>query len=257
MNGIIAACTSCGSHTYVTPLHDEKGGPLMCPLCAGQWHAKHGRQRRAGRIVVKAIKAFYEAGGKSWDIRKLKDAAFGIGAYADGDTIGAELGDITTELLADTLQLTHPDKHPPERQELATRVTQELLALKPFVFPKPVPPPAQPPTPRDASVNVPGRNFEEALQATRSYPCFDCADTVPYYYCSTCKAEWEKRRKDKRDSQNARQRKWYARRKRSGRWTERSCPECKRPIGERRSDTKYCSPACRQKAHRKRKGARA
>ena len=260
MTVALAACSSCGDHTYVATLHDDKGGPLMCPLCAGQWHAKHGRRRRAGRIVVKAIKAYYEAGGASVDIHKLKMAAWGIGSYAAGDTIGAELGDITTELLTDALQLTHPDKHPPERRELATRVTQELLALKPYVFPKPVRPSMQPqPAPRNGSDKVVSEIFEKALRASQSYPCFDCADTVPFYFCSTCKAEWENRRKDERERVNASQRRWYARRKQFLRLHEHkrqvTCPECSRPVGERRTDAKYCSPACRQSAHRKRKGA--
>jgi hypothetical protein len=44
------------------------------------------------------------------------------------DSAGIDKDDID---LADILVLTHPDHHPPERQELARRVTQALLAVEP------------------------------------------------------------------------------------------------------------------------------
>jgi hypothetical protein len=52
--------------------HGEQGGPSVCPVCAGKWHAEHGRKRRAGRVVIRAIKAFEEAGGQWTDVDKLK-----------------------------------------------------------------------------------------------------------------------------------------------------------------------------------------
>ena len=36
---------------------------------------------------------------------------------------------VSTTLLRDAILLTHPDRHPPQRGPLATRVTQELNAL--------------------------------------------------------------------------------------------------------------------------------
>jgi hypothetical protein len=91
----------------------------------------------------------YEKAGGSWaDVTKLKDSAlFGFGSapwhvldplgyLTDAINTDAEIVDLTSELLDDAVRLTHPDCHPPERQELAKRVTQELLALKPFAFPK-------------------------------------------------------------------------------------------------------------------------
>jgi hypothetical protein len=27
---MMGACTKCGTHGYVMPLHDERGGPLFC-----------------------------------------------------------------------------------------------------------------------------------------------------------------------------------------------------------------------------------
>ncbi len=82
----------------------------------------------------------------------FEDWGIDLVGYVNADTIGAEVGDITAELLADTIELTHPDKHPPEREEKAKRVTQELLALKPFVFPAPKPEPLKPQKRRDTSL---------------------------------------------------------------------------------------------------------
>ena len=110
---------------------------MRCPLCVGQWNAKQGRRRRAGRVVIRAMMAFYDAGGTGKDIDKLKRAASLGGdslfsmfprervdelAYMEGIARmdGAD-ADMTSELLADVLQLTHPDHHPPEREEQARR----------------------------------------------------------------------------------------------------------------------------------------
>src|SRR6516225_1101906 len=60
----VAQCEGCGEHTFLIPLHGGKGGPLRCPLCVGKWNAEHGKRRRTGRIVIRAIKAFLDAGGK-------------------------------------------------------------------------------------------------------------------------------------------------------------------------------------------------
>ncbi len=147
-NGTVTHCSRCGEHTYVTPLHGDKGGPLFCPLCAGAWHAEHTKRRKWGRIIVKAMEAYGREGGKWTDFDKLKLAAAGYDIlHLEADTLGAEIGDITTELLDDTIKLTHPDRHPPEHRELAQRVTSELLALRPFVFPAPKPEPAPKPMP--------------------------------------------------------------------------------------------------------------
>ncbi len=145
----VANCPKCGKPGLVMPLHLDKGGPEMCLQCGMEWHAKHTRRRRFGRIVIKAMRLYLDNGGKFTDLDKFKQsialASLGIRQHSDllglGDTIGTDVGDITTELLTDVLQLVHPDKHPPERRELATRVTQELLALQPFVFPAPKPKP--------------------------------------------------------------------------------------------------------------------
>jgi hypothetical protein len=188
-------CEGCGQHSFLIPLHGGKGGPLRCPLCVGAWNAEHGRKRRVGRVVIRAMAAFLEAGGSFTDLDKLKLSAsgftkgFGVDplgyttgiASTDGETI-----EFTSELLADVLKLTHPDHHPPERQELAHRVTQELLALQPFVFPAPKPEPE--PT-SEPSIRARKKSKAEPSQAAH-YPCADCADAVPSEYCDACRAEW-------------------------------------------------------------------
>jgi hypothetical protein len=54
-------CAKCGKHGYVTPLHGERGGPLCCLLCVGEWHGEHGRRMRTGRIVIRAMNAYEDA----------------------------------------------------------------------------------------------------------------------------------------------------------------------------------------------------
>lgn len=192
-------CANCKKQNSLIQLHDDNGGPWVCPVCAGKWHAEHGRRRKAGRVVIRAIIAYEAAGGKWHDIDKLKTSTlyrtFGgfdgldpLGYMADAIDSKGEITDLTTELLDDAIRLTHPDCHPPERQELAHRVTQELLALRPFTFAKPTPPKPwpdgipQPPAPRNDYAKSPSGTFKEPLQAT--YPCSDCKSTVPYFYCS-------------------------------------------------------------------------
>jgi hypothetical protein len=240
-------CGGCDEHALLVPLHGDRGGPLRCLLCAGEWNARHTRRQKWGRIIIKAMKMFEKEGGRWGDLDKLKVAASGLLSpnFFPGfeDTIGAEVGDITAELLDETLQLTHPDRHPLERRELAQRVTQELLALKPFVFPAPKPKPR----PSDASV------WSHAATAVSRnvYPCELCADEVPLFYCHPCRAEWEKRRQVELKREAAKRRERRARRRASQ--PPAKCAACGSNIAvSRRKDAKFCSPACRQRAHRER-----
>jgi hypothetical protein len=252
MNG---TCDRCGEASWLMPLHGDKGGPLWCFMCAGARNAEHSRRRKWGRIIIKAMKIYLKEGGQWNDLDKFKlhgsEFDYVILPGYEEDTIGAEVGDITAELLDDTLQLTHPDRHPPERRDLAKRTTQALLALKPFVFPAPKPEPAPvaaPPPPRDTSLKVADETFKKPSQ---TYPCELCADHAPYFYCDPCKAEWNKRYQLERERENGKQRKQYARRQ----WRRRAllppvtCP-CGAKIEGKRKDARYCSAACRQRAHR-------
>jgi hypothetical protein len=233
-------------------LHDLKGGLLRCPLCIGAWHGEHGRRRKLGRIVIRAISAFLEGGGEIKHLEKLKIAAITGGSciinldplgYLNGvaDNRDEEIL-LTTELLADVLRLVHPDLHPPERQDLARRVTQGLLALQPFTFPaaKPKPEPINPPSVAAATDRSPPKK--------QTYPCPDCADTVPYFYCDTCKAEWDRQREKEREKEREQRRRWAANRK--ARRQPKLCAACMTVFSGKRTDARFCSATCRQRGHR-------
>lgn len=252
-------CEGCWrSAVVLTPLHGpEKGGPLRCYVCAGAWQAEHGRKRRMGRVVIRAIKAFTDGGGSWDDVDKLKITAAGHGLFEGFDPLGymaetAAMADetvlLTSELLADALRLTHPDAHPPERQEIANRVTQQLLALQPFVFPAVKP---EPPVPPDKashvtpSWQVPNRTAVEPL---RRYPCTECASAAPMYYCTACRAEYDRRHREELAAINAKRK---ARRIKARQARRKPCAICGNEFRGKRKDARYCSPACRQRAHRK------
>jgi hypothetical protein len=255
-------CDGCGEFSFLLPLHGEKGGPPRCPLCIGRWHGEHGRRRNRGRVVIRAIKGFIEGGGNWGDIEKLKLTAMGSGLF-DLDPLGYMAGaantadeviELTSELLADALNLVHPDLHPPERKEMAHRVTSQLLALKPFVFAA-----QKPKAPEKPSKKRPRYDSSEVSAETRKepsrpkYPCPDCADTSSYFYCDACRSEWERRLEEERQRDNAKQRKWYAERKerRERLKPPMICATCGTKFQGKRKDARYCSGACRQKAHRK------
>jgi hypothetical protein len=256
-------CAICKKRDYVRPLHGDKGGPLCCLLCQGKWHAEHGRRRRFGRIVIRALAVYFKNGGKKEDVWKLKLAAEGRAYHLPLDVLGylndtAETNDenvdLTAELLADALQLTHPDHHPPERKELAQRVTQRLLDLKPFVFPElKLEPQAEDTRVTDIDQGR-GEPEKEPLQIRRpSYPCPECSDTIPFYYCEACRDEWRKRQQKERDEEAAKRRAWYARRKeRLARLKPpTTCASCRSKFKSKRKDARFCCDNCRQRAHRK------
>jgi hypothetical protein len=228
-------CEGCNKAAWLIPLHGERGGPLRCFMCAGAWNAEHTKRRKWGRIVIKAIKMFLKEGGQYGDIDKLKLEA-SAGGFRDfmpgglfmagyADTIGAEVGDISSELLDDVLQLVHPDRHAVEQKAQATRVTQELLALRPFVFPAPKPQPIEE-MPKPAAKPSSPRDADEDMRE-RPYPCELCSDTRPYFYCDTCKAEYKKREHEKDERRKASQRKQYARRPKM--WTPPSDKDAPKP----------------------------
>jgi hypothetical protein len=261
MTGSIGKCQKCSQRGYIMPLHGEKGGPLFCPPCIGAWHGEHGKKLKWRRIVVRALRAYQDAGGRLWksDLDAMSLAASGLAVSSiDADYVPSEIGDITSELLTNILQLTHPDRHPPELRELAKSVTAELLALKPFVFPAPKPPP--PPVYEANNDGSPKKHvFQISKPSKPKYPCQLCVYELPRNYCDSCKAEWEKREEQRREEQdkkrlerNARQRQRYAWRKRKPSLT--FCQSCAAEFRPKRHDTKYCSASCRQKAYLQRNG---
>jgi hypothetical protein len=250
-------CDGCKRRALLTPLHGpEKGGPLRCYVCAGTWQAEHGQKRRIGRVVIRALKAFVDAGGSHRDAQSLTLAAMASGivggflpdrlgymaeaAVEEGETIT-----LTSELLTDILRLIHPDLHPSERRQLATRTTQQLLALQPFVFPAPKLKPSR----ADAAMR--NASFDAPAHRQR-YPCVDCASTIPLNYCTVCRAEYEKRWLEECERERAKQRQWYAARKaRRARWKRPTpCASCGKEVKGKREDARFCSAACRQRAHR-------
>ena len=252
-------CTMCGGHGYCRPLHGDKGGPMCCLTCLGKWHGEHGRRRKWGLIVTRAIAAYLEAGGKRDDIEKLTVAVGGIfdplgyGFVADEDA-----PELTSELLTRAISLVHPDKHPPERRELAASVTGELTALQPFVFPAKKKEPEPPSKPRKATksdklADELRAQLDETKKIPERYPCSDCADAVPMDYCDACKAEYERREQVKFERRTAKQRAQYALRRKVALATRPPafCAVCGKGFKSKRADSRYCSDRCRQQAHRK------
>lgn len=269
----MSPCSKCGrGGVLVVPLHGERGGPSWCLDCGMAWHAEHTRRRKAGRLVSKAISLYLREGGTGSAVSKLARYAgldSGLSFIArelsgiEPDTIGAELGDFSTELVDDILQLVHPDKHPEERRALAHRVTQAVLALRPFTFPAPVPKPEAPPeTPVTDPVRESWRGLKDALEEHRTkepYPCEACLGHTPYFYCRACRAIWDERQAAKHAEENAKQRRRYQRRKELRSWeqAERVCAVCGAAMAAGRKDRRTCSATCRQRAQRARRHATA
>jgi hypothetical protein len=262
-----AECAMCGKRDYCSPLHGDKGGPPCCIVCIGKWHGEYGRRRRLGRIVIRAMAAYFDGGGSWTDVEKLKMSAMGkefgdwdldslfdpLGYLADTANTSDETIELTSELLADAIKIAHPDLHPPEGRDLAQRVSQALIALQPFTFPAQKPKPVAPPPSDDAkSWRRESKSNKPKAKPTR-YPCVDCADAVPADYCDACRAEYDRREQEKFERRTAKQRAQYARRRKELLATRPPmvCAFCGEGFESKRADGRYCSDRCRQQAHRK------
>lgn len=51
-------CPKCEKHSLLIHLHGEKGGPLLCCVCAGRWQGEHGRLPPGARAAIE----FFPAG---------------------------------------------------------------------------------------------------------------------------------------------------------------------------------------------------
>lgn len=218
MSNVLCCQTpGCKETLFLSPLHGDAGGPLMCVPCRLNWD-KDDAARRARE--------------PDWK-RKL---------YGDDRAYKrSEIAYLTAELLQDALVLVHPDHQPPERAELAKRVTVELLALKPFVPPKPKPTPVT-----DVRGPPPAAN---AKPLRLDYPCARCYATVPLYYCDGCRKQYDEIRQHKRNRAALQQRRLRARRRAMR--PPASCLACGAKFKGKRQDARFCSDACRQKSHRK------
>jgi hypothetical protein len=156
-----------------------------------------------------------------------------------------EVIELTSEVLTDTLKLTHPDHHPPERQALAHHVTRQLLALQPFVFPTSKPKVVTPTPQHNEPVTF---SAEVNKKSSQAYPCQKCADTAPYWYCTACRAEYDRRRRVDLDKENAGRRALRAKMRLLK--PPATCVECKTTFKPTRKDARFCTPRCRQRSHR-------
>jgi hypothetical protein len=80
-------------------------------MCLGRWHGEHGRRRKWAGVVVRAIAAYFDAGGKYDDVDKLKIAAGGkvdLLGYGTEDLIAQDAPELTSELLTRAISPTLP-----------------------------------------------------------------------------------------------------------------------------------------------------
>jgi len=218
-------CSRCGKLTFMlVRLHGERGGPELCPDCKVQ---KQLDQKRKD---------------KEWD-RVL--GALGGGLFGP-DTADDE--EVCRELIDEALTLTHPDRHSPERNALATRVTAELTRLREFAKPRAKPEPAPGQATSELALDQETVADLEAIRhPTYTYPCESCHGLSSLDYCDACRARWEADQQARRERLNAR-----ARERRRERRTKRRCRGCRRTFTPQRSDGRYCSDACRQRGYRRR-----
>lgn len=224
----VGVCRRCGKRALIGPLHGAKGGMVVCIPCGLEIHE---------------------------DIEQDKPRAFRTKkrqAVIDDEKM------LYLDLLEAAIRLTHPDRHPPERHDLAQEVTTRLLALKPWTLSKPPPRDYEKEAKRyapKAREHFGERNGSEQDDTRRLDDLLQhpCVWTIPLYWCDECRAVREAGLEADRQRRNARQRqlrKWQRNRR-----PPAVCVVCESTFKGRREDAKYCSAACRQRAHRRRKAS--
>ena len=222
-------CVNCGTGQFVTHLHRERGGPMVCPKCRDGILLEISRERIAQEAIF---------------------SAFGLNTLEvlGGVSGGQSEPQLSGELLDDILALVHPDNHPPERTFLAHRVTAELLAHKATLEVLALSSSSIPTV--TARRRIAGRTGDNASQRPHQFhPCDDCRQMAPRYYCDDCRHRCERERHAKREKDNTAARQRRARKRLLWRAT---CVQCEKAFIPNRRDASYCSGACRQKAHRHR-----
>jgi hypothetical protein len=218
----LPACVNCGCRTLVFRLRGEKGGPIVCPKCAGIIDEIYGPRHR--RVI---------------DLP---------GDYVPGGPAKTRPGELTLEVINAAVKLAHPDRHGPERLELATCVTAALTALRPYARSTPKPP--EPPAIVPDKWPSPRETAKKSLHL--GFPCRNCIELASLYYRDSCRHEWDKRWQQERDAENGKRQQRRARKR--ARQPAKTCV-CGRNFHGKRMDGKYCSNACRQRAHRRRGAA--
>jgi hypothetical protein len=218
-------CARGDGPLFLSPLHGAKGGPLMCVPCRLKWDQEYVQ-----------------------DLKRCPDWKRELYGIGDRVVSNAEPTYLTMELLEAAVALTHPDRHPPERAESAKRVTAELLALKPYTRPKLKP---KPPTITD---NKRPAAAEQRKPLRFDYPCESGFLTVPWFYCDSCRKKYNEIKYRQRERRNHRQRERYRLRKSLRKFRKPTivCGACGEEFKPCRKDARFCSGACRQKAHRHR-----
>jgi hypothetical protein len=229
----VGRCTGCGEEAFVGPLQGSAGGRMVCVQCVTEYDQRRAAEKRKHQRRIDA---------------------FGFGANEAGDD------EFYLELLEDAIRLTHPDRHPEERRALAQRVTAELLALRPFVKPRPKQIVSRDASPKGAprylvqTVTLDDSSevsqAREAAEASRtSFPCKLCRGELPGNYCNACQLVWHLNHLFQRAKTNAAARARRARKKMYQR--PQHCVGCGLEF-KARKDKKYCTHSCRQQAYRNR-----
>ena len=132
-------------------------------------------------------------------------------------------------------------------------MTAELLALKPYVLPKPK---QKPPRNESATLTRGASQISVTrLEGLSSRPCETCRGSPPDYYCDACKDWHEARQRERRELDNKKRerenrlqrerRAWRRHLRPSGR-----CAVCGTAFKGKRKDAQHCSAACRTRAFR-------
>jgi hypothetical protein len=109
---------------------------------------------------------------------------------------------------------------------------------------------------RYASADLPNGNVDLSVTMDWAWKmccdvvCQDCSGKAPIDFCRLCRSEYEARHRLWLDRENAARRAFRARRRAAR--PQMSCDGCGKLFRPLRSDTHYCSHACRQRAYRRR-----